>query len=687
MARSVGIAPPVSIHDGLGRIQTSTQTTAGVAYPFSYQYSLADQLTEIQYPSGRRVAYVPDSAGRVQFVRNGVTSANYATMNYTLAGGVSTMALGNGLTETWTWNDRLQATNLSIAPAAGAAPLQLSLYPCDGHAVSCSSGNTGDLRAQVITTPDLVVTQTFGYDSVGRLSTAAETPGASGQGTPTWSRGFGYDAKSNMWVSSDPGAAIPPLSPFTPTVSTNFDAQNRLLLQSAAYQNAGHQQAIGGFTSAFDAEGRMVSSTGTMSATYDYDGQGQRVRRKTVEPLVSGGHRDITTVYVYDATGNLAAEYESVTEYDQAGTPSPGTNPMSGAANPCGTSTCYVSVDQLGSTRMVTDSTGTVKRRYDYLPFGEEIATGIGGRAALMGYQANGDGFNPKFTGQVRDLESRLDYFNARYYSPEQGRFVSPDPGNAGADPAVPQTWNGYAYVGNNPVNLVDPSGLGFFDFLGNFVHNVLVAASGGLWGVVTSAIEGHAPPPSFAGLPGVDSLLSCGGPFGNCGGIGGVWTEESTIGPSVQDPGRFIFSFQDQRRICGDFYCDQNGHLLEAIPAHMMDASDPGANMAIVSLGQSLVAPMFRFSTTVTVSRWGRAGLEGGDWVMKGAGTRWNYFWLGKWEPEWVGRLLGYRPNLPAPFSSGASYKVPASAVRWPSGLGLDGYLKGLLGQRIYKP
>ena len=266
------------------------------------------------------------------------------------------------------------------------------------------------------------------------------------------------------------------------------------------------------------------------------------LRRKTVEALGTGGHRDITTVYVYDAMGELAAEYESVTVYNQAGTPSPGTNPLSGVTNPCGALTCYVSVDQLGSTRMVTDSTGAVKRRYDYLPFGEELGIGTGGRTAGMGYQASGDGFNPKFTGQVRGLESRLDYFNARYYSPEQGRFVSPDPENAGANPTAPQTWNGYAYAGNNPVNVVDPSGLGFFDFLGNLVHNVLVAASGGLWGVLTSAMEGHAPAPSFAGLPGADSLLSCGGPFGNCGGIGGGWTEETPVAPVVRDPERFIF-------------------------------------------------------------------------------------------------------------------------------------------------
>ncbi len=98
------------------------------------------------------------------------------------------------------------------------------------------------------------------------------------------------------------------------------------------------------------------------------------------------------TTYIYALEG-VAQEYSN----------------SSGTSNVCGTSTCFITADQLGSTRLVTDSNGNAVRRYDYLPFGEELFAGIGGRTAAMGYQSGADGFNPKFTGQERDPESRLD--------------------------------------------------------------------------------------------------------------------------------------------------------------------------------------------------------------------------------------------------------------------------------------
>ncbi len=64
-----------------------------------------------------------------------------------------------------------------------------------------------------------------------------------------------------------------------------------------------------------------------------------------------------------------------------------------------------------------------------------------------------------EFTGKERDAETGLDYFGARYFSGAQGRFTSPDPHNEGAQLVDPQSWNMYAYVGNNPLRYVDPDG------------------------------------------------------------------------------------------------------------------------------------------------------------------------------------------------------------------------------------
>src|SRR5216684_3317507 len=116
-----------------------------------------------------------------------------------------------------------------------------------------------------------------------------------------------------------------------------------------------------------------------------------------------------TTIFVYDAMGQLAAEY--------------------GPATDAGTD--YLTNDALGSTRVVTDGSRVVKRRYDYLPFGEEIPLGMNGRAAP--YQAGGypsvppDVVGQKFTGKERDAETGLDFFGARYMSSAQGRFMSAD--------------------------------------------------------------------------------------------------------------------------------------------------------------------------------------------------------------------------------------------------------------------
>ena len=132
----------------------------------------------------------------------------------------------------------------------------------------------------------------------------------------------------------------------------------------------------------------------------------------------------------------------------------------------------WLVADHLGTPRMIVDESGNlsgVKRR-DYLPFGEELLT-ENGRSTALGY-SSADGVRQQFTQKERDVETGLDYFNARYYSSVQGRFTGIDPDNyqARLDLNDPQSWNAYSYVNNNPLARVDSDGKGFFSKLKNWL-------------------------------------------------------------------------------------------------------------------------------------------------------------------------------------------------------------------------
>lgn len=132
--------------------------------------------------------------------------------------------------------------------------------------------------------------------------------------------------------------------------------------------------------------------------------------------------------------------------------------PLPGGATNVTEEVRFYHSDALGSVRAVSNMAGGVEARYDYLPYGEQIATNLG-RSGVSGYGGEA-GNKQKFTGKERDDESHLDYFGARYYSGAQGRFISVDPAvNRDRTILEPQLWNRYAYVGNNPVKYVDPDG------------------------------------------------------------------------------------------------------------------------------------------------------------------------------------------------------------------------------------
>jgi RHS repeat-associated protein len=105
--------------------------------------------------------------------------------------------------------------------------------------------------------------------------------------------------------------------------------------------------------------------------------------------------------------------------------------------------------DWLGSSRLASSAQQTVYYDGMYAPFGEPY-----GESGTL---------DRSFTGQNQDLADGIYDFPLRQYDPGQGRWLVPDPAGLGAvDMTNPQTWNRYAYVGNNPLNAIDPKGLHF---------------------------------------------------------------------------------------------------------------------------------------------------------------------------------------------------------------------------------
>jgi len=423
--------------DNLGRIKSSQQITNGVTYNFpDYSYDLAGDLTSETYPSGRIVKNTLDENGNLSKVESQKDSnsplATYIDqIKYTAAGAVKESRFGNGRWETTTYNNRLQVTQIGL----GTSNTDTSLLKIE-YDYGTATQNNGALREQKITAPGITqpIVQSYAYDDLNRLQSSIETYDG---GTQSWKQTFAYDRFGNRWFDAanttvPSGGSQAVVNPLINTSDNRFSTGQGYVYDKAGSvtQDAENQR----FT--YDAEGRQTqffssaNGSSTPDATYSYDGDCQRVRKTSAQ---------FETVFVYDAVGQLVAEYST----------EPTVNPNLN----------YMTSDHLGSPRIVTNQSGQVVSRHDYRGFGEEVASTYANRSATTGYGAI-DGIRMQFTGHERDTESGLDYAQARYYNSRHGRFTSVDPLTASATIRNPQTFNRYSYVTNSPYKFTDPLGL-----------------------------------------------------------------------------------------------------------------------------------------------------------------------------------------------------------------------------------
>lgn len=415
--------------DVMGKVTTATQVTDGQTYSMSYVYNLAGSQSSMTYPSGRVIETKYDAAGRMAGVKDQASGIYYAgasdsdttnQMKYAPHGAVAVMKLGNGLWEHTTFNNRLQPTQIGLGTSSVDSST-LGLTNTYG-----TTNNNGDLLTAGYAGGGLSNTQTFGYDELNRLTTSSES------GT-SWSQLNKYDRYGNRWIdlSGSPSLTFNP-------------ANNRITNSGYTYDSPGNLKNDSTQSFAFDADNKIKTVSGE-GDVYRYDADGNRVRKnftngEKVRMVYGGG----PLIAEYDlSSGTLKKEYVY------------GAKGLLATIEPSAVIK-YTTTDSLGTARVVTSSAGSVISRHDYKPFGENLGVGIGGRTTGMGYDV-ADGVRQKFTSKERDIETGLDYFLARYYSSTQGRFTSPD--SIAGSVSNPQTMNFYAYVQNNPLGFVDPSG------------------------------------------------------------------------------------------------------------------------------------------------------------------------------------------------------------------------------------
>ena len=277
--------------------------------------------------------------------------------------------------------------------------------------------------------------QSYKYDSLNRLIEAKEKSGT----TQNWIQNVGYDrfgnrTSFNQFIGTQQANQTPTIDPeknrFTTGQGFTCDFDGNLIADSQGRQ----------FTFNGDNKQTQVKDANNVPiGTYQYDGTGARVKKITASE---------TTIFVYNAGGKLLAEYSTQT-----------------ASNP---TISYLTQDNLGSPRVITDNGGNVSSRRDFLPFGEELnANNATKRLETQKYTYGEDNVRKRFTGYEKDQETGLDFAEARYYNNQHGRFTAVDPLLASGLSSNPQTFNRYAYVSNNPINSTDPTGMWQNDFGG----------------------------------------------------------------------------------------------------------------------------------------------------------------------------------------------------------------------------
>jgi len=415
-------------YNELSRLTSETRTFTNVgSFALSYTYNLAGELTSITNPWGVQVGYDYDQTGRPASVSGsgyaGVSS--YVNSLSYRAFGLKQMNYANGRTLSVQYDNRMRPTQWNVPGVMGW-----------NYAYNYFGENTGRLTyAQNLNDPTL--DRSFNNDAFGRL-----------QSSFTGSAARAHVGIGSDWTSDGPYAMHDNVYDVWGNITSRVGWGGDNPSDSASYVNnkrvglgydaAGNLTINGGMDATYDATSQQASAyySGYLLQQY-YDGD--RLRAKKVE-------NSVTTYFLRSSVlgGQVVCELSS------------GGGWMFGYVYLGGQllavqrdlSVSWIHQDPLVKSKRVTNSAGAVVSMVELDPWG-----GNTNRDVNPAFQPH------KFNSYFRD-QNAADDAMFRRYNRWWARFDQPDPYDGSYDLTDPQSFNRFAYVNNDPINLTDPSGL-----------------------------------------------------------------------------------------------------------------------------------------------------------------------------------------------------------------------------------
>jgi RHS repeat-associated protein len=427
------------VYNALGQAISDNRVISANTYAASYTFNPAGNPLTITYPSGRIVTFTRDSFGRISGITTKQNSGSAAvtiasSVVYEPFGPLAGLTYGNGSVLTRTYDQDYQLTGIVAAVGAGNNQSLTNGYDASGNITSITD-NLNSARSQTISYDDLnrvasaigvYGSQSYSYDGVGnRLMRVI------GGTTET----YAYSSSANQISSVTSGGNVRSVS-YTASGQVSQDVRDPSNTYTFAVNDDGRNDS--------------ASLNGSAVGTYSYNGFQQRMQKTVGSAL---------TQFIFDRFGHLLEEANSsgvvqkeyiwLDDLPVAIVDDTGASPV----------IYYIQADQLDTPQKIADGSANIVWDAVFDPFGNMAAvSGTNWGAANWGSFTWEPGTpyptNLRFPGQYSDAETALNQNWNRDYDPTIGRYSQSDPMGLGGG------FNTYAYVGSNPLNRDDLSGL-----------------------------------------------------------------------------------------------------------------------------------------------------------------------------------------------------------------------------------